>query len=72
VFSWFERLHDGVAGLVKMPGRMLVFGGIAAANVATFETEPQMNPGISRLQTFFAAIAARGDVANLLDVLTGC
>ena len=46
-------------GLMKVFGRVLVPGRIAAANVAADEALPKMHPGVSHLQTFFATLAAR-------------
>jgi hypothetical protein len=58
-------------GRVKMFGSMLVFGGIAAANVTADQTFAQMYPAISHLQTLLATISARLNVANLISMDTG-
>jgi hypothetical protein len=58
-------------GSMKMFGSVFVFGGIAAADVAAGEAHPQMDPGVSRLQTFLATVCARCHVLDFLDVRTG-
>jgi hypothetical protein len=55
-----------MTGLVKMLGRVLVLGRIAAADMATLETQPQVDPGIVHFQALFAALAAG---FHLFDVL---
>jgi hypothetical protein len=50
---------------VKMFGRMLIFGRIAAANMAARQAETQVDPGVSHLETFFAAIGIRLRVVGL-------
>jgi hypothetical protein len=42
--------------LVKMPGRVLVFGIIAASDVTARFAKAQMHPAVARFQTFFAAV----------------
>jgi hypothetical protein len=68
VLTRFERLHDGVLGLVKVLGRVLVLGRITAADVATDQALPQMDPGVSHLQAFLAAFAAGLYVVNLFHM----
>jgi hypothetical protein len=58
-----------MGSLVKMLGGMFVLRGIAAAHVSAFQAKPQVHPGVAHLQTFFAAIPAGSDFADLLDVL---
>ena len=41
---------------VKVLGGMLVFGGIAATDMAALQTEPKMDPGISCFQALFATM----------------
>jgi len=43
-------------GGVEVFGGVLVLRGIAAADVATGETEAEMDPRIANLETFFAAL----------------
>jgi hypothetical protein len=56
VFAWLERTHDGVLGAVEMLGGVLVFGGVAAADVAALHAQAQMDPGVAHFQTLFAAL----------------
>src|SRR6201993_4113874 len=55
-----------MTGLVKMLGRVLVLGRIAAADMATLETQPQVHPGVVHFEALLAALAAR---FHLFDVL---
>jgi hypothetical protein len=50
---------------VKMFGGVFVLGRIAAAHMTAFPAEPQVNPAVAHLQTFFAAFAMR---LNFLDM----
>jgi hypothetical protein len=43
-------------GSMKMFGGMFVLGGIAAADVAACETQPQVNPRVSHFETFLTAL----------------
>jgi hypothetical protein len=72
VLAGLKGLHDGMLGLVKVLGGMLVLGRVAAANVTADQTFPQVDPGIAHLQTLFAAFAARFNLADFLYVRTGC
>lgn len=53
---------------VKVLGGMLVARRIAAPDVAAGETEPQMDPGVAHLQTFFAAVGVRLHVVDLVEM----
>jgi hypothetical protein len=59
---------------VKMLGGMLVLGGIAASDMAADQAHSQMDPRVSRFQTFLAAICAWLHFLDFLDVRTcfGC
>lgn len=46
VFTESERLHDWMAGGVKMLGGMLVFRGVTATDVPTDLADAQMHPSI--------------------------
>jgi hypothetical protein len=37
VFPRLKRFHDGMLGVMEMLGRMLILGGIAAADMAAFQ-----------------------------------
>ena len=45
---------------MEVLGGVLIFGAVAAANVAAAKTQPQMNPAVPHLQAFFAAIRRFG------------
>jgi hypothetical protein len=52
-----------------MFGCVLVRRAVAAANVAAFKTEPQVNPSAVHLETLLASIgSARLDVMNLIEM----
>jgi hypothetical protein len=70
VFSRLDRLHDGMFGGVKMLCRMFVFGRIAAADMAAFAAQTQMNPGIAHFQAFFAAFGLRFHFLDMTEVRT--
>src|SRR5258706_3731379 len=55
-FTWLQRGHDGVPGLVKMPGGVLVFRVVAAADMAAGAAQAQVHPGIAGGETFLATI----------------
>ena len=70
-FTRLERLDKRVVGAVEMFGSMLIFGGVAAADVAADETDAQMNPAIAHLQALLAAIGAgRNSLIDLFYVAT--
>ena len=50
----FERNHDGMAGLMMMPCRVTIRRAVAATDVTTLQTQPQMNPGPTGLEAFLA------------------
>jgi hypothetical protein len=60
-----------MAGGVEVFGGVLVLGLIAAAHVATSQTQAQMYPRIADFQTFFTAIATRSDLADRREMCTG-
>jgi hypothetical protein len=68
IFARLERSHDGVFCLFEVFGGVLVFRGIAAADVAANFAEAQMNPRVSRLQALLAPIGVRGAVLYLVEV----
>ncbi|GGS93341.1 hypothetical protein GCM10010156_59500 [Planobispora rosea] len=57
-----------------MPGapvvlrRMPVLGGIAAADMAARQAQPQVDPEITDCETVFAAVRARGHPLDLVEV----
>jgi hypothetical protein len=70
VFARLEGLHDGVLGVMKMLAGVLVFGGVAAADVAAFAANAEMHPAVARFKAFFTALAARLDVLDLALMIT--
>ena len=56
---------------MKMLGRMLVLGRVAAAYMAADKTEPEMNPRIAHLQTLFTSLSFRLNVFDFFAVFTG-
>jgi hypothetical protein len=63
-----KRLHDGVLGLVKMLGSVLVLRRVTASDVSANQALPEMHPGIAHFQTLFAALAAGGYLADFLHM----
>src|SRR5947209_14415447 len=61
-----------MAGGVVVLGGMLVPGRVAAADVAADQILTEMDPGVAALQTVLTAVRARGHVADLIQVRTGC
>src|SRR3954470_13983335 len=57
-----------MAGCMKMRGRVLVGGIVAAADVTAAAADPQMQPRAAACQAFLAAERARRDLANAADV----
>ena len=55
---------------MKMPGRMLVFRRVAAANVPTNEALAQMHPGVASFQAILATVCAGGDLSYLIKMNT--
>ena len=56
-------------GGAKVLGRMLVLGGIAAADVSAVKAETKMNPCVAHLQALFATLGVRFDWLEVLYVL---
>ena len=68
VFAGFKRAHDGVLGAMEMLGGVLVFGGIAAADVAALHAQPEMHPGVTHFQTLFAALGVWRHFVNVAQM----
>ncbi len=64
-------LHDGMAGGVKVLRRVLVLGGVATADVAACQAEPELHPPVPSRQALFAALGVGRNRPDLLDVRTG-
>jgi hypothetical protein len=61
-----------VLGGVKMLGCVLIFGGVATADVTARETKAQVNPGIAGLKAFLATVGSRRNLVDLLQMDAGC
>src|SRR5438094_5935462 len=64
-------LHDGVAARVEMLRGVLILGGVAAADMAARQTEPEVHPPFPGCQALFAALRVGRDRPDFLDVRTG-
>jgi hypothetical protein len=68
-FARLQGFDYRVPGRVKVFGRVLVLGRIAAADVAARFAQSQVHPTVAHLQTFFAALRrARGDPLHLIQM----
>src|SRR3954453_14369222 len=61
-------LHDRVPGSLEMLGRMLANRLVAAPNVTANPTYSEMDPVLTNLQAFLAAIGGRSDLCNQVQV----
>src|ERR1043166_4966046 len=70
VLAGLEAAHDGMSGLMKVPGRVAIGGIVATADVTALQTEPEVHPPVAGLQALFAAPGRlRRDVAHLDEML---
>jgi hypothetical protein len=58
-------------GVVKVFGGVLVLGGIAAGDVATFHAQPQMDPGVAHLDALFADVNLGLSDFDLVEMCAG-
>ena len=70
VLLWLEGLHDRMVGRVEMPGGMFILRIVTAADMSTDQTDTQMHPGVTHFQALLAAIGARCDLSDLVEVTT--
>jgi hypothetical protein len=56
ILARLERFHDRMVGRVIMLGGVFVLGIVAAAHVSADLAQAQMDPGVSHLQAFLAAV----------------
>jgi hypothetical protein len=68
VFSGLDGADERMGRGMKMFGGVFVLGGIAAAYFAAGQAEPQMDPGVTCLDTFFALVFAGVFELDLVDV----
>ncbi len=57
---------------MKVLCRVLVLGGVTAADVAAGEAESQMNPAVAHLETLFATAGGRLYLPDLVEVRASC
>lgn len=53
--------HDGMLGVLEVPGRMLVRGGVAAAAMAAGQAGAEVDPVAADLEALFAAVGVGRD-----------
>src|SRR4029079_9466350 len=58
-FPRLDRAHKRVARRLKMPGRVLVFRRVATTDVAAFEAQAQVYPGVAQSYAFGAHVCTR-------------
>jgi hypothetical protein len=64
-FRWVKGFDDRVPGRVKMFCRVPIWRLVAATDMATGAADPQMQPGVTQFQTFFAPQGARNNVTDV-------
>jgi hypothetical protein len=57
---------------MKVFGGVLVLGGIATADVAAFQAEPQMDPGVADFDAVFADVDFCVRDLNFAEMSAGC
>src|ERR1700733_6692536 len=67
-FTGLDGAHDGVFGVVEVFGRVLIFRGVPAADMAALHAKAQVDPGVAHLQTLFTAFGMRLDILNLVEM----
>jgi hypothetical protein len=70
VFAGFKRLDQWMLRTMEMFGGVLVFGRVAAADMAARQTQAQMHPFIAALQTFLTPCAGWRNILNLIEMRT--
>jgi hypothetical protein len=69
VFAGLDGAHDGMGGLMKMFGGVLVLRRIAAADIAAQHAQAQVNPAISHLYALFADMRSGSFDFDLIQML---
>jgi hypothetical protein len=72
ILARLDRLHQGMMIGVIVLARVFILRRIAAAYMPAGQTHSQMNPVIADLQTLFAAIRSRRDIARLINMCACC
>lgn len=65
-----ERLHDRMFAAVKVFGGVFIFRGVATADMAALQAQPQVYPSVARLQALLATLGTRRDLLDLVQMLT--
>jgi hypothetical protein len=69
ILAGLETLHDRMLCMLKVLGRVLAGGLVAAADMPTEEAEPKMHPPAMSLEAFLAALRrARLDAVDLIEM----
>lgn len=68
VFARLNGLDDRVIRCMEMFRRVFVLRGVAAADMPTFQAEPQVDPSIPRLQAVLTALGAGSNSAYLVEM----
>src|SRR5438309_10939066 len=68
VFARLEGPDDRVLRAVEVGCRMLALRVVAAAHMPAGHAQPQVDPGTADLQAVLAAVGARGDLTDLVEV----
>src|ERR1700693_5406241 len=71
ILSRFEGLDDRVPAVVEMLPRMPMRRGVAAADVTAGQAQAQMHPPRPNSQAILAALGARDDVADHVQMRVG-
>jgi len=66
----FEGLDYWMSGGVEMFGGMFILGIVAAADMPTDQTDPQVNPSVTHFEAFLTAVNVCGHVLNLIEMCT--
>jgi len=68
MLGWVVAFDNGVAGGVKMLGRVLVRRIVAAADVPALAADAQMDPPVSGRETVLTSERARRDITNGIEM----
>jgi hypothetical protein len=68
ILTRFEGPDDRMAARAEVLRGMPILRAVAATDVAAALAHSQVHPLVARLQAFLAAVAARFDVENLVEV----
>jgi hypothetical protein len=66
----FDRSHNGVVYGPVVPGGMLIFRRIAAADIPAGQADAQVDPAVPALNALFTNMVGWFQIFRCLDVLT--